>query len=225
MTDPAHAIPDANEGPASWEKQPADPEAFARVLREGVDAIEAAGIRYVLIGGIASAVIGRPRWTQDIDLFVQPIDADRTLEVLAEAGFDTQKTNPHWLYKAVKDGVLIDVIFRVVGDIYLDDELLERSEVRTFKGHEIRVVSPEDLIVIKAAVTSEEVPHHWHDALGILASSEEIDWDYLLRRARNSARRVLSLLIYAESNDLVVPSDVIRRLTDRIYGPEEERDG
>lgn len=220
MTEPLRAL-DSTAQPISWEKQPADTDDFVRVLAEGIAAIEASGIRYTLIGGIASAVLGRPRYTQDIDVFVRPIDAEDVLDVLADAGFETQKTNPHWLYKAVKDGVLIDVIFRVVGDIYLDDEIVERSAVRSFKDIDLRVVSPEDLIVIKAAVTSEECPHHWHDALGVLASVE-IDWDYLVARARNSARRVLSLLVYAESNDLVVPSSVIRSLAERIYEPRPD---
>ena len=37
-------------------------------------------------------------------------------------------------------------------------------------------------------------------------------------RARFAARRVLSLLIYAQSEDLLVPDAAIRSLYDEIYG-------
>jgi hypothetical protein len=46
----------------------------------------------------------------------------------------------------------------------------------------------------------------------------QLDWDYLVRRARrHGARRVLSLLLYAQSNDLVVPNGPIRALFDDVF--------
>ena len=59
-------------------------------------------------------------------------------------------------------------------------------------------------------------PRHWHDALGIIASCE-LDWDYLLERGQHGARRVLSLLVYAQSDDLVVPDRAIRELASSLY--------
>jgi hypothetical protein len=45
-----------------------------------------------------------------------------------------------------------------------------------------------------------------------------MDWDYLLHRAKqHGARRVLSVLLYAQSNDLTVPNATIRDLFDAIY--------
>jgi predicted nucleotidyltransferase len=184
---------------------------FLAVFDATISTIEDADIPYVLMGGVASATVGRPRVTRDIDMFVRPEDARHVLDVLARAGFDTEERFPHWLYKAWKDGILVDVIFRSSGDIYLDDEMLDRSTVAKYKGRGFRLIPPEDLLVIKAIVHDEHMPRHWHDALGIVAG-DELDWDYLLRRARHGARRVLSLLLYAQSNDLLVPADVIRRL-------------
>jgi hypothetical protein len=43
------------------------------------------------------------------------------------------------------------------------------------------------------------------------------DWPYLLERARLAPRRVLALLIYAESDDIEVPRDAIDDLLARIY--------
>jgi predicted nucleotidyltransferase len=194
-----------------------DQEAVAAVLREAVEAVEQAEIPYVLIGGLASAVLGRPRWTADVDFLVRRDDAKRVLEALEPAGFETEETNPEWIYKAERDDVTIDVIFWLKGDIYLDDEMLARSRLLELDGVVVNVVPPEDLVVIKAAVHDEQTPRHWHDALGVIADNE-LDWDYLARRARHSARRVLALLVYAQSNDLVVTDDVVRSLFESVYG-------
>jgi predicted nucleotidyltransferase len=200
-------------------RAPATEDGFAAVLRTAVGALESQGVPYVLIGGVGSASIGRPRWTRDIDVLVAPVDADRTLDALAGAGFDPERTNPHWIYKATMDGVVVDVIFRTVGDVYLDEEMLGHAMRADFCGVTATVASPEDQIVIKAIAHDEQSARHWNDALSLIAATD-IDWDYLLERAERGARRVLSFLVYAQSNDLIVPNEPIGRLFDRIYGQE-----
>jgi hypothetical protein len=94
--------------------------------------------------------------------------------------------------------------------------MISRTQRREFKGRTLPVVPPEDLIVIKAIIHDEATPRHWYDALGIIAGTE-IDWDYLLLRSRHGPRRMLSLMIYAQSNDLIVPDRPIRELFEAIY--------
>jgi predicted nucleotidyltransferase len=207
------AVPDM-----SFEGWKVDEDVFLRVADEAIGAVEGAGIPYAFIGGIASALHGRPRWTHDVDLFVRPHDADRALDALAGAGFAVQRTDPFWLFKGIKEGVLVDVIFRSTGDIYLDEEMLARSTIEEFRGLRLRVIAPEDLVVIKAVVHDEKTPRHWFDALGIIARTE-MDWDYLVRRARRAARRVASLLLYAQSNDLLVPESAVEALMEMFAGP------
>ncbi len=96
--------------------------------------------------------------------------------------------------------------------------MLRRARRLVFDGTSVNVVSPEDLVVIKAIVHDEQSPRHWHDALAILAD-RELDWQYLALRARHGARRVLSLLIYAQSNDLVIRDEAISSLFDVVYRP------
>lgn len=188
-----------------------DEERMRRGLRETVDALEEAGIAHVIMGGLAVAALARPRWTHDIDVFVRPDDAQAVLDVLAEHGYETERTDPLWLFKARKRDVVVDVIFRSQGNIYLDEEMEARAVETTFRGERIRTAPPEDLIVIKASAHNEEGGYHWFDALALLVRPD-LDWDYLLRRSRRAVRRVLSLLIYAESSDIAVPRWVIRRL-------------
>jgi predicted nucleotidyltransferase len=192
-------------------------EPFLRILDEAIVAIDDSGVPYLFIGGLASTALGRPRWTHDIDILVSPDDARTALGAFQRAGFKTEETDPHWLFKAVKGGALVDIIFRSKGNIYLDESMVRHARMMKYKGRTLRVIAPEDLIVIKAVVHEENIPHHWHDALGLIAVCD-IDWDYLVHRAgQYGARRVLSLLLYAQSNDLVVSPVAIRRLFDAVF--------
>jgi predicted nucleotidyltransferase len=205
----------------SFSKETVPDEQFLHVLDEAIAAVQRDGIPYVSIGSIPTVLLGKPRWSEgeeDVDFFVKREDARAALEALGQAGFATQETFPQWLYKGKKDGVVVDIIFRSTGDIYLDEEMLDRAIDADFKGRKVKLAPPEDIAIMKALAHSRDTPTYWHDAVGILSESE-IDWDYLVRRAlRHGARRMLSLLIYAESNDLVVPDGVIEKLVAEIYG-------
>lgn len=189
---------------------------FDHALFAALDAIDGEGLPYALIGGVAVSGMGRPRSTHDIDIFVRAEDADSALEALGRAGFRTKKHDPRWLYKAFMDEMLVDVIFKSQGDIYFDDEMNERVVTVAYHGRQVRVVSPEDLIIIKCAVHNENGPHHWHDALALL-SRAAINWDYLLKRARRAPRRLLALLIYAQSSDIWIPNFIIDDLFCALY--------
>lgn len=198
-------------------------EQIRHTLAETVASLREADVEFVLIGGLSTAAFARPRITDDIDVFVRPDTARRALEALAAAGFRTEVSDPHWIYKAYKHGVLVDVIFRSTGDLYVDDEMLRRADEQEHLEVKVPLVSPEDLLVIKAVAASEDCPHHWHDALAVIARCR-LDWEYLLRRARQSGpRRVLSLLLYAESNDLAVPAEVIEDLFEVVH-PSSSRE-
>jgi len=193
-----------------------DGDLFLRVLDEALDALHTADIPFLLIGGIGSAVYGRDQGTRDIDVFVRPETARRVLEELGARGFETKEVAERWLSKAMKDGVLVDVIFRSTRDILLGDEMLRRSRVMPFRGREVPLAPPEDLVVMKACAMSEDTSRYWYDAVSIIAHSE-LDWDYLVARAReHGARRLLSLLLFATSLDIVVPSEPIETLYDAI---------
>src|SRR5438876_10911160 len=191
-------------------------ETFVRVLREAVETVDRAGYPFLVLGGLASSLVGRPRWTHDIDFLVRPDDARDVLEALCGAGFTTEETDPVSIYKAFKDDVMVDVSFMVMGGIYLDADMLSHSIDRSYEGLHLRIPSPEDQIVIKGIVHQEETSRHWFDALAIIGRSE-LDWEYLLHRARVGARRMLALLVYAQSSDILVPQWVIRRLYEEVY--------
>lgn len=180
-------------------------------LGRAASTLEAAGVTYALMGGLASAAVGRTRATRDVDFFVPAESADAALAALADAGFQTERTDPAWLFKAFWRGVLVDLIFKSKGGVRFDAEMAARRRRITVGDTEVPALAPEDIVVIKALANAEHVPRHWHDALGIVAANE-IDWDYLLWRAQGHPYRVLSLLAYAASDGLPVPGRVLRSL-------------
>lgn len=189
-----------------------DDTELMRALDDAVAALRADRIPFLVIGGIASAVWGRDRGTTDIDLFVRPESVAAVVDALEREGFETSTEFEHWLHKGRRNGVTVDVIFRATRDILIDDEMLRRASTRVFRDRELPVAPPEDLIVMKAAAAAEDTARYWYDALGIL-SGGDLDWDYLVARARqHGARRVLSLLLFAASVDLVVPPGPLEQL-------------
>lgn len=193
-----------------------DLPSLEKILFETIDIIERSHIPYALIGGVAVKSMGRPRVTHDIDLFVRPDDAGKILEVLESNGFISHKRDPFWLFKAWKENILVDIIFKSSGDIYFDEDVQSHVRRCLYLGRWINSISPEDFLVIKAAAHQEHNPHHWHDALAVLKQGN-FDWDYLLKRAKHAPRRVLALLIYGQSNDIAVPNDVIKKLYHAIF--------
>ncbi len=194
-----------------------DHEAVTKVLADVIAALDAEDVPYLLMGGLVVARFARARTTDDVDVFVKPEQARSALEALAAAGFEVEESDPMWLFKAHKDGVLVDVIFRSSGEVYLDDEMLARGVRDEVRGSTALLMAPEDLLVIKAIATAEHGAHHWYDALGIIARTP-LDWAYLVERARQAGpRRVLSLLLYAESNDLAVPAEAVEQLHATVH--------
>lgn len=91
----------------------------------------------------------------------------------------------------------------------------ERVRAGWFEGIEVVLVAPEDVVVMKALAADETSPTHWWDALCML-SLDDLDWDYLLERARKGPNRVSSLLHFALSVDLPVPASAVSRLDELI---------
>jgi predicted nucleotidyltransferase len=186
------------------------------VLDQTIAVLGAADVPFLLMGGLATSVLGRGRRVTDIDIFVRDRHVAPALEAFERAGFETLIVSPNWLAKAIKDGVLVDVISRSTHDISLTDEIEEHAVQVEVEGRRLRSVSPEDLIVMKAVATDEDTSRYWHDALSLLGRTD-LDWSYLVGRAKkHGARRVLSLLFFAQSIDLLVPQDVMSELLQAV---------
>ena len=201
---------------AAHPQEAPDPERLLAVLDEAVAALEGAGITFLLMGGLATSALGRGRGVTDIDVFVHDRDVPSVLAALDAAGFETIVVSANWLAKGVKDGVLVDVISRSTHDISLTDEILEHAVQVDVQGRRLSSVGPEDLIVMKAVATTEDTARYWYDALGLLGR-HDLDWSYLTRRARqHGPGRILALLFFARSMDLLVPDAIVDDLLESV---------
>lgn len=212
----------ARRDPKRIDREPDDHQIFQEVFELALSTLDVSGVRFAVMGGIAATALGGQRFTHDIDVFVRPEDADRALDALARAGFEPERTDPNWLYKAMHAGVTVDIIFKSAGAVYFDEAMIEHSVKVDFRGRTIPVLAPEDLFIMKALVLNEHslsldahCMRHLNDLLGIVRS-RDLDWDYLLSRARLGPRRLLGLLLYAQSLDLLVPNRVLRALVQML---------
>ncbi|HZN42220.1 MAG TPA: nucleotidyltransferase [Actinomycetota bacterium] len=197
------------------EERPEEARLLA-VLDDAVAAFRGSGISFLLMGSVATSAMGRRRAVTDIDVFVRDHDVGAALAALDGAGFETMVVSKNWLAKAFKDEVLVDVISRSTHDITLTDEILAQAVEIDIAGRSLPAVSAEDLVVMKAVATSEDTSRYWFDALGLLGRPD-LDWAYLARRAKqHGARRVLSLLFFARSIDLIVPDEILDELQDAV---------
>jgi predicted nucleotidyltransferase len=197
-------------------ERPPETELLLAVLDDAVAALRGAQLPFLLMGGLATSVLGRGRRVTDVDLFVHDRDVAQALTVLEAADFETMVASPNWLAKGFKDGVLVDVISRSTHDISLTDEILEHAIEIDVEGRRLPCVAPEDLIVMKAVATTEDTARYWYDALGLLGRPD-LDWEYLVRRGKqHGARRVASLLFFAQSMDLLVPEGIVDKLMDAV---------
>lgn len=139
--------------------------------------LEAAGIPYMVIGGLALAVRGEPRMTQDVDVTLG-IDASHLDQLLAAlAGqFTPAVTTPADFVKRtnvlpVRDdetGLRCDLIFSFIS---FERDAIDRAEsVVLDSDSRIRIVSAEDLIVYKLLAGR---PRDVEDVRGILTRQGE----------------------------------------------------
>ena len=194
-----------------------DEATYLRTLDDVNAAMAASGRPYCFMGGLASTIYGRDRLTHDLDLFVAPTDADAALEVLAAQGFDVERSDPGWIFKAAKRGLMVDLIFQASDGTTLDAELAPRIRVEEYAGRRLPLIPPEDLLLTKISAFREDTARQWFDCLGIVEHAE-LDWAYLLRRALPKPHRITALLVWAQGNRDCVPRDVLERLMQAVLG-------
>lgn len=125
-------------------------------LKELVRALEARSIEYALCGGVALAIHGAPRATQDIDLLLRPEEIDRMREAARACGFTLESFPMDFSsgltiqrFTKLVEGVplMLDVLF-VAGAL---ESVWAGRQTTAFEGGVVRVVSREGLVALKLA--------------------------------------------------------------------------
>lgn len=155
-----------------------DRDALYDGIRLTAVALRDAGIPYALCGGYAAWARGAPEPEHDADFCVREEDAEVAREALREAGLEVTEPAEDWLFKVYKDGQLIDVIFRMLGEP-VPPEMFERADVLEVVAVRMPVLEATDILSTQARVLGE----HYCDLARLLpvarALREQIDWDRL----------------------------------------------
>lgn len=129
---------------------------FFQELKNLTDAFESSAIDYALCGGVALAIHGVPRATQDIDILVKPEDLDRLREVARRCGFVLESFPMDFA-----SGITIQRFTKIIeGKPFMLDALLvagplvgawERRLSAEIEGGGVKVIARDDLIALKLA--------------------------------------------------------------------------
>ena len=115
------------------------------------------GVAYALIGGVAVAFHGYPRFTKDIDLLIGPTELARVTAILRREGY--VKSSEPWTFKSTKltlhrflkvqelDEMMVDVL--VAGTARHRRIIAEAQTTESRGTGAVKVASKPDLIWLK----------------------------------------------------------------------------
>jgi hypothetical protein len=170
-----------------------------RFYRDVLTSLERADVPVLVGGAFAfSHFTGIQRPTKDFDLFIRREHVERSLATLAEAGFHTELTFPHWLAKARSDEFLVDLIFGSGNGVApVDDVWFEHAVQAEAVGIPVWICPAEELMWSKAFVMERE-RYDGADVIHILhARGPRLDWPRLVDRFNDHWRiLLLNLVLY-----------------------------
>jgi hypothetical protein len=168
-----------------------------RFYRNVLNLLNQASIPY-LVGGTYALNFhtGLNRHTKDFDIFIDRADFHRIADVLAQAGYKTIMTYPHWLAKTFCDNDFVDLVFNSGNGVAeVDGEWFEHAVDGEIFGIPTRICPAEEMIWSKAFIMERErfdgadVAHLLH------AAGSKMHWTRLLRRFEPHWQLLLSHLI------------------------------
>lgn len=143
----------------------------------------------VIIDGIATGFLGRPRLTVDVDaVLMLPIeDLPKLVQAANQEGMEPRiesaetfaRKNRVLLLRHVESGVNIDIS---LGILPFEEEMVKRSIVHKIGPLQLRLPTPEDLIILKAIAHR---PKDLLDIREIVTSHPEIDRERIKRWVRD----------------------------------------
>jgi hypothetical protein len=127
-------------------------------FRDPLQSFNAAGVRYLIVGGYAVMVYTEPRYTKDLDLWIEPTTDNASLMIAALAEFGAPTKNippadfvePNVFFQIGVEPVRVDIMTSVTG---LDFERAWNRRVTVdFGGASAAVLCREDVMQSKIAV-------------------------------------------------------------------------
>jgi predicted nucleotidyltransferase len=160
-------------------------EELLETLKKVAGRLRDAEVPFLLGGGVATWARGGPESGHDLDLMLKQPDAERALEVLEEAGMQTERPPEGWLYKAFDGGVMVDLIYGPSGQP-IEDAVFERAEELNVNAVPMQVMALEDVFVTKLAALREHELDYESVVQMARPVREQVNWDDVRRRTEDS---------------------------------------
>ena len=204
------------------------PEAERAVYRRALDALNGAGVPYVVAGAYAiHAHTGMYRQTGDLDLFVEPAVLVPAMHALKAAGFRARLEQPHWLAKALDvapggdggSGLFVDLIYGMGNGLaFIDRAWYRHSRPAILAATPVRVAPAEELLWHRLFISERHRQDTADIAHLIVSLGPRLDWRRLVGRTGEHWPLLLAQLqvfqyVYPDMD--CVPAWVLTELLDR----------
>ncbi len=173
------------------------PDAEREVYKRALEALNAAGVPYVVAGAYAIYEhTGIYRKTKDLDLFFQPDSVLPAARALREAGFVARLEDAHWLAKATAGEYFVDLIYGMGNGIaFIDEGWIRHSRPSILAATPVRIAPPEELIWHRLFI-SERHRHDMSDIVHLfLCFGDSLDWNRLVARVGENWPLLLSQIL------------------------------
>lgn len=150
-----------------------------KTLKSAQKALDAAGIDYALIGGMALGGRGVHRTTLDVDLLIDGEKRDQAKTVLESVGFQLRTETEEVLHYAG-----IGKLDLLLANRKPTKEMLQRAQV--LPKLKIKSVSAEDLIALKIQAYTNDPdrePQDKADIIALIRNNQNLDWDQIKQYA------------------------------------------
>jgi putative nucleotidyltransferase-like protein len=170
-------------------------QALREALKHTAVALKDGEVLFALAGGYAAWARGGPEPDHDVDFVVTAADAERAKEVLADAGLRVEQPPEDWLFKVYRDDAMVDILFRLSGDL-VEPPVLQRASWLEVLSVQMPVLAATDVLVAKLAALDE----HMCDLTKLLpvarALREQIDWDTLRAQVEGNDFAAAALFLF-----------------------------
>lgn len=157
---------------------------FSKVLAELCGRLDAAEVRYALIGGFAMALRGAPRATLDLDFLLLLDDLEKAQAIFGELGYrrEFHSANVSHYTGSGPEWGRVDILHAFRGPSL---GMLERAErIRIDAELTLPVAQVEDIVGLKIQALTNDVSRalgDWNDILLLVAAAgrerQAFDWE------------------------------------------------
>jgi predicted nucleotidyltransferase len=158
-------------------------------LKPMIHFLESRSVPYMLIGGLASSIYGRPRQTFDIDIkiILEKEKIPDFVEDLATIAYVIPE-NPERFIRETSvlpvdiENVRIDLI---LAGLPYEQDAISRAVNFDFSGIALKMATAEDMIIQKSISHRDR---DWLDIEEIIRNQKEnLEWDYILKHVQQLA--------------------------------------